>query len=269
MERIKSALDKARKDRVLRTRQLSAPVDAPYAPSNTLLDYAAPDAEFAFTETPVLALDKQGLSERGVVLPESRSKATDIYRMLRTLVLQRMGSRRARTLAICSPGAGEGKTVTAVNLAINMALTGNRTVMLVDLNLRDPGVATCLGVTPEFGLDSYLSGNADLSQCLFSPGIDRLSILPVSQAVEGSSELIASHKMRLLAQELRNRYPDRIIIYDTSPLLTTDDCLVFEPHLDTYLLVVREGVTEREDVVRAIELLGMDKFIGTVLNHTL
>lgn len=268
MERIKSALDKARKDRLLKTRHLGAPVDTNWQGPSSVHAFTPPDSGFAFTETTVLALNKAEMARRGVVLPMPGSQISDIYRMLRTMVTQRMGARRARTLAVCSPGDGEGKTVTAVNLAINMAITGNQTVLLVDLNLRDPGVAACFGAEPEFGLDNYLAGTADLSKCLFSPGIDRLTVLPVTAPVQRSSETIASHKMRTLAAELRGRYPDRVIIYDTPALLTADDCLMFEPHLDSYLLVVDEGHTDREDVVRSIELMGADKLIGTVLNHT-
>ena len=192
----------------------------------------------------------------------------DLFRMLRAQVKQRLAVSGGSTLGICSPIPGEGKTLISANLAVSMAMEANNTVLLVDLDLRQPKLAKIFGLSEETGMSDYLFGGAPLSDCLVNPGIDRLVLLPAGRALNNSSEALTSPQMVNLVKELKARYADRFVIYDLPPLLSSDDSLVFLPQIDATLLVVCEGLTSSGDVQRAIELLDERKLLGTVLNRS-
>ena len=149
-----------------------------------------------------------------------------------------------------------------------MALDPNYTVLLVDLDLRRPKLATYFGLNTDKGLSDYLIGDASLSDCLINPGLERLVIMPGGKPLYSSSEALASQKMRSLASEFKSRYTDRVVIYDLPPLLASDDSLVFLPQLDATLLVVQDGKTKAGDIQRAMELLEGCNLLGTVLNKS-
>jgi len=189
------------------------------------------------------------------------------YKMLRTQLLQRMRSHDWSTLAVTSPASGEGKSLTAVNLAISIAKELNHTALLVDLDLHCPSIARYFGVKPELGLSDYLFDDILLSDVMFTPGIERLAVLPGGKPLIDSSELLSSPIMVNLARELKGRYPGRIVIYDMPPLLAADDMLTFSPNVDAALLVVDEGKTRKTELKRAMELLEVMNVAGTVLNR--
>ncbi len=117
-----------------------------------------------------------------------------------------------------APGKKDGKTTTAVNLASSLSLEVGYTVLLVDANLRHPGVHTQFGLSASEGLSDYLLDNAPLSDLLLHPkGIDDLTILPAGKVIRNSSEMLNSPRMGTLVQELKSRYPQRIIIFDLPP----------------------------------------------------
>lgn len=222
-----------------------------------------------YRQTKIAPLSDGHLRKHCIVAGLDDEPVADIYRILRTHVLKRLSAKGLSTLAVCSARKGAGKTVTAANLAISLALDVNQTVLLVDADLRDPSVASTLGIEPEFGLDDYLQDTADLSQCLINPGTERLVILPARLAMDKSSEMLASPKMTRLAHELKNRYPDRMVIYDLPPMLDTDDCLAFMSNVEALLFVVAEGETPAHDIDRALALVAGDSYIvGTILNKS-
>ncbi len=186
--------------------------------------------------------------------------------MLRTQVLKRMKQRNARTLGICSALEGEGKSVVALNLAISLSQVDNRTVLLVELDLHRPSLLKSLGLSTEKGIDDVLAGEAEISDCLINPGYERLVLLPTRSAQNSSSSMVLSTKMALLANELRERYSDRLIIYDLPPLLPSDVSIAFMHHLDAILLVVEEGRTQKGEIEHALSMIDDDLLIGTVLN---
>lgn len=221
-----------------------------------------------YQDTAVVALDEDVLRRNHIVAGLDDEPIADVYRILRAQVLRRLTAEGLTTLAICSANAGEGKTVTAVNLAICLAMDVNQTVLLVDLDLRQPSVANVLGIQPKAGIDDYGKGTVELSECLVNPGTERLVILPVREPIDKSSEMLASPRMAKLAHELKNRYPDRIVIYDMPPLLATDDCLAFMPYVDATLLVVGEGKTSEAEIERAMAMVRDSYMIGTILNDS-
>ena len=195
-------------------------------------------------------------------------KIIDSYGLLRTRVLRRMQQNKWKSIGITSAGKDNGKTLTAINLGISIARKQNYTVVVVDADLRNPSINELFGFKPQVGLNDYLTADIPVDNVLVHPGIERLVVLPGKRSAGASSELLSSDKMARLVQELKARYPSRIVIYDLPPVLVGDDVVAFAPNLDTALLVVEEGRTETDKLKRSIDLLEGVDIIGTVLNKS-
>jgi len=260
MDKIRKALDLARLER-------QQPGEALHA-LGTAAPRQAPIGTIVYTHTRVVPVSAEHLETQRVVPPGARGPASAGFRMLRTQVLQRMAAHRWRTLAIFSPSAGEGRTTTAVNLAMHIANDQDHTVLLVDLDLRRPAIAAALGFAPERGVEDVLAGRAEVRDCLYHPdGCERLVVLPAGQPTTDSSEVLAGQRCRELVAELRARYEERIVIFDLPPVLATGDALAFSRHVECGLMVAAEGRTRRQDLARAIELLHETPIVGTMLNR--
>lgn len=258
VDRLERALQKAREAREATIGTAPAAV----APAPDLQAAAKP------VRSPQLELPSQALERNRIVARLNQSPNADIFRILRTKVLRHLNDAKLTTVAVTSPNHGEGKTTIAVNLALSLALDVKQTVLLVDLDLRDPCIHRCLGIEPKFGLSDYFLDDTPVSDCLVDPGVERLRLLPVHRPLEFSSEALGTPKMAKLASELKTRYRDRIVIYDMPPLLAQDDVMAFLPHVESVLLVVREGLTHAEDVRQCMNVLAGVNLIGTVLNNT-
>ena len=219
-----------------------------------------------YTQTRVIKPVPETLRRNRVLAAHDAPAVRQAYKMLRTQVVQSLRAKGWSSLVVTSPGVGEGKSLTAVNLAIALAREVNHTVLLVDLDLRRPAIARHFGYEPIFGLRDYLLDDVPLSEVLFNPDIERLVVLPGGKPLDDSSELLTAPKMVQLAQELKTRYDGRIVIYDMPPLLLADDVLAFAPNVNAVLLVIEEGKTRKEELTRAIEILREIPVIGTVLN---
>lgn len=224
-------------------------------------------------DTALLEAEKLALSEfedkldrHHIVSHRTRRKDADVFRFLRTQILQAMTKHGLKTVAISSPRYGDGKSTIATNLAVSIAQDLKQTVLLVDLDLRKPSLESYLELDVKFGLTDYLADKAKVADCLIRMPFERLSIFPAGKPIDASSETLGSPQMGKLADELKERYDDRLIIYDMPPLLEQDDPLVFLPHVDSVLLVTREGVTTTEEVKRSLDILASAKVIGVVLN---
>ena len=273
METIQRALD-------LAARQRGAAGVASHAANGDGGDFAVPGApEKAaprrdFSAAPShpasrLAVDWQALRESRVVDRDDQRPAAQAYRMLRTQVLQRARAHRISTIGVVSAANGEGKTLTAINLALSLAAEPNQSVLLMDLDLRRPSVAQVLRLPLERGLEAWFSGQAKLEEVWHAlDGVDRLSVMPTLAPVPASSEALAAASTAKLLQDLKARDPGRITIVDLPPALQSDDALMLAPQLDGVVLVVTEGRTRRADVSRVLELLGNTRVIGTVLNRS-
>lgn len=215
----------------------------------------------------VAPVDATSLRERRVVLPEDSGPAAAAYRMLRTQLLRQMRTHGFRAIGMVSAADGEGKTLTAANLALSLAAEPNQTVLLCDLDLHRPSLSRLLGLSAKQGLEAWMADRAPIDELFWRlAGIERLLILPTLAPCAGSSELLAGNRVRELLQELRTRYTDRILLVDLPPALLTDDVLTIAPSLDGVLIVATEGRTRREDLDRLREVLGSVPVIGTVLN---
>ena len=208
--------------------------------------------------------------EQNRILPEVEDRgAITAYKILRTRVLQRMRSNDWRTLIVTGAGPGEGKTLTASNLAVSISRDVNQAVVLVDLDLQRSSLARYFGLEMQASIGDYLNGHAELDDIIYSPnGMDRIVIIPNRDPVPNSSELLASPRMRTLLDWLKEQGPETISIFDMPPVLACDDVLAFSPYVDAILMVVAEGMTDRNSLARTMEMLGDRNLLGVVLNQS-
>jgi len=255
MERIKQALDKARQEREIRQSGNPAPATATRT------------GAVVYDQTQEITLDDKVLRENRILTGLEPGAFTDAYNLLRTQVLQRFKENNWNVLAVTSPGSGEGKTLTAINLAISIAREVDYTVLLVDANLRHPWMLEHFGLEGHKGLSDYLLHDTPIAELLIRPSrVEHLVVLPGGEPLANSAEMLNSPKMAQLVADMKSRYHSRIIIFDLPPVLSSADALAFSPYVDAALLVIEEGVTEKQDLERAVELLSSTNIVGTVLN---
>lgn len=223
-------------------------------------------SDISYTRTRVFTPDLAYLRENRVIAGLAAGPVVDAYKIMCIQVLQRLRERQGNSLAVVSPGENEGKTLTAINLALSLAQEMDQTVLLVDANLRDPGVHKYFGFVPEVGLSDYLIHDTPLDRLLVNPGIERFVILPGGRPLLNSAEMLGSMKMEKLVQELKMRYPSRIVLFDLPPVLSVADAMAFGPYVDAALMVIQEKRTRRAEVQRAADMLKSVDLLGTVLN---
>lgn len=263
MERIRQAVEQAAKDRVKKS---SAPAQDK-AQVTELVDQL-PAAEVRYTQTKNIQVSPATRRNKRLVAGIPGHPLRDTYRMLRTQVLQEMKANGWNTLAVTSPAVGCGKTLTAINLAISLAMDLSHLVLLVDADLRNPKIHDYFDYQPDFGLSDYLFDDVPLSNIMFHPDIDRLTVLPGRESVPESAEQLASPKAFALLQDLRTRYTDRIIVVDVPPVLSVDDALTLGPNIDCMLIVAENGRTTKDELYKTLDLLDGIPIIGTVLNKS-
>ncbi|MDX9875894.1 MAG: CpsD/CapB family tyrosine-protein kinase [Spongiibacteraceae bacterium] len=259
MDFIQRAIDKARDQRKPDIAPAPSPAAAPGL--NRLADTA-----ITYTQTRSVRPKPDHLLRERIVAAFDSDKRAEPYRQLRTQVLRRMREKQWRTLAVTSPNSHAGKTLTALNLAISISREVNQTVLLVDLDLRNPTVMQKLGIQAEFGLMDCLEKRCELKDVLVNPGFERLVVLPSLPGTSHRSEILSSPTMTTLLQEIVNRYDSRIVVFDLPALLDDDDALAFTPFVDALMLVVEDGSSSRGDIERALLLMQGTPLLGTVLN---
>lgn len=262
MERIHKALEKARHQKKDHATVGRSPINRQGYQTKP------PVQEIKYTQTQTIEVSDETLRQNRVVAHLKEDKISDLFKILRTKVLQRMNANRWNVLAVTSPSAGAGKSLTAINLAISLAMEANHSVLLVDLDFRRPSINKYFGISSEKGLVDYFAQDIPINELFIHPGIERLVLLPAGKSIHHSSELLSTPKMLNLVAELKNRYPDRMIIVDLPPLLQSDDALVFLPNADACLLVVAEGVNTAEEIERSTQLIDQTKYLGSVLNRS-
>lgn len=266
MDRIQKALEKAKakhaqtaEQPVVKSQESKAVTTEPV--SNTI-------ENISYAKTTVENVPRESLEQNRIIAGFYNNPQSAVFRMLRTQVLQKMRSSKFRSLAITSPTAGEGKSLVASNLAIAIAMELNQTVLLVDMDLRNPSVGQYFDLTVKAGLKDYLEGDMELEQVLINPGIKRLVILPGARRAEDSAELLSSPKMASLVSDIKSHYDSRIIIFDVPPVLQTDDVLLSANYFDSTLLVLEDGKNTEADIKKSLQLLEGSQLLGTVLNKS-
>jgi capsular exopolysaccharide synthesis family protein len=205
-----------------------------------------------------------GLDPRLAAAHAPQSLAAEQYRSLRTRVKSAENGRALRTIIITSPNKGDGKSLTAANLALTMAQEFQQRVLLVDADLRRPSIHRLFGIADTPGLTEVLLGGADVDEALVTVPDHRLTILPSGVIPTHPAELLGSAAMRRLLDTLRTRF-DRILI-DMPPVAPLADVAVATPLADGLLMIVRAGVTPKPAIERALSGLDVSKVLGLVLN---
>ena len=154
----------------------------------------------------------------------------------------------------------------AINLAISIAQKYDRTVLLVDANLKNPMVHSYLGIDVDRGLSDVLLKEANIHEVLINPSIPRFIITPAGRKVPGSAELLNSPTAEIVFHDIKTRYPERLVILDSPSILTCADPLVLADYADAVLLVIEAEKTPAEDIKEAVKLLQEKPLIGVVLN---
>ncbi len=235
--------------------------------TRTAKDVPVEGTDTLSTLSRIVELDPVALERERILPPGAGGPNGGAYKMLRTQVLRRLDDLRANSLAVVGAASGTGKTLTAINLAIAIAADLDRTALLIDLDLRKPSVHRRLGLTCMVGIEDCLRGAQPIKDAMTRiVGYDRLVVLPARERCEDSSELLASRRTQDCIREMRERYKDRVIVFDLPPVLQADDALAFSRHVQAALLVVGEGRTQRAEVTRTLELFKDLPILGTVLN---
>jgi Mrp family chromosome partitioning ATPase len=244
---------------------LRGPVEPRFA-AETIVPGSAARGESVRTKR--VAVSPEAMRTHHITSGQERTPVAESFKRIRTQVLQRLRDNGHNSLGIASPRPGEGKTTVALNLAVHTAVEPDWTVLLVEADIQRAGVCNALGLTGLPGLTDYLVRNQPLEHLLIDPGLGRFVVLPAGSPIPGSSEALGSTRMQDLVAELKQRYPDRLVIFDLPPLLDTADGLAVLPWVEALLLVAEESRTLTEDLMRAAQLAGSERIIGTVLNKS-
>jgi receptor protein-tyrosine kinase/non-specific protein-tyrosine kinase len=257
MSRIEKALEKAAKLR-------EAGVELPARQVVPVVPVAEKNCDFrrSLQAEPLQVRD----SSLVCALP-GQHPAAEEYKKLKSLILQRTrGEAFRNTLLISSCVSEEGKSMTALNLAVTMARDYDHTVLLVDGDLRRPTLHKLLNIEPQFGLLQCLKEDLPLERALIKTGLGKLVLLPAGGVADDPAELLSSTRMRSLVAELKNRYPERYVIFDTPPALLFADAQVLAGMVDSLLFVVREGKAKSAQVTEALSGFQDTKLLGVVYN---
>jgi protein-tyrosine kinase len=211
-----------------------------------------------------LARDAGALNKRRIALLQPESFVAEQFRSLRARIDALATQHPLRTIGVTSATAGDGKSMAAIGLAVVSSMQVGRRVLLVDCDLRQPAVHHSLGLRPEAGLAEVLREEAKIEEAVVRAEGSQLDVLPVRSLPPNPSELLGSPRMRELFEELAGRY-DRVVL-DLPPALGLPDAKEVSGLCDGVVLVVRSGVTEAADVEGAVDVLGRERLIGTVLN---
>ena len=263
IEQATQRLEQLRKAGAVIPEQITAPATQVFSkirvpPSDG--DAIKTTASFPTSVSRRVEIDLDALSAAGIVSPNApRSQIADQFRVIKRPLIRNAMGKGASVIAngnlimVTSALAGEGKSFTAINLALSIATELDNTVMLVDADVARPSVLRVLGLPPSPGLlDMVLDESLDMSSVLLKTNIDKLSILPSGLQHQRATELLASDAMIRMLGTMASRYPDRIVIFDSPPLLLTTEARVLATHMGQIVMVVRAETTLQTDVQHAL-----------------
>ena len=220
-------------------------------------------------------IDFSQLQDAGMLtLGDAKSQLAEEYRAIKRPLLKNAFGQgileipHGNLIMVSSSLPGEGKSFTTINLAISMAMEMDRTVLLVEADVAKPSICRYFGIPdPDLGLVDYLARpELKLSEVLLKTNIPKLTLLTAGGRNPASAELLNSQKMRELMDELSNRYADRVVIFDSPPLLLSAEAITLSTFMGQILLVIEAGKTPQSMVKEALALLDPNQMIGAVLN---
>ncbi len=268
--KLRKALDKANQERLENQTDITGEMNTAPGSEASVMRHAAqakiPWKAPVYSESLSVRLDPQKLIKNRCSCISPDAAEMDAFKVLRTQILQRTKEQGMNTIMVTSVQPGEGKTLTAINLALTFAREHQQTVLLIDCDLKKQDIRRYLDISNQKGLVDYLEHNLPLKDCIIWPGIEKLSLISGGHTVSDSTELLGSPKMKSLLDEMKNRYEDRYIIMDVPAVLDGADAMVLAPLVDGIIMVVEKGATPLSDIKKAVDLLPQDKFLGFVMN---
>ena len=219
-------------------------------------------------------LHLEGMRLKGMLTPESKQSITgEEFRVIkRPLLANAFGKgtapiKNGKRIMVTSAFPGEGKSFCAINLAMSIAAERDHKVLLVDADVARPSIPRELGISAEVGLmDWLLDPKLDIADLVLSTNVDKLSILPAGRRHQQATELIASASMSRLLEQISSRFPDRICIFDSPPLLVTTEARTLASYMGQIVMVVEAGRTPRDVITEALSTVDSCEVVGLVLN---
>lgn len=265
MSRIEKAIEKA--TRIRQEQEVKG-----FKPAEPLPEVTAAGKDQREGALPTSLLTVKPLKVKSPFLPmavHNNDPVSEEYKKLRSLV-RKLTKKESflNTLLITSTVGNEGKSITTLNLALALAQEYDHTVLLVDADLRRPSIHSYLGLQPEVGLVNCLQDGLPVEKALIKTGLGKLVVLPAGAPVENHLELLASERMKKLIRELKSRYPERYVIFDTPPALPFADAQILGSEVDGVIFVIREGFAKTEQIREAIDSLKSTNLLGAVYNDS-
>lgn len=235
------------------------------------------DSQPTGNDRPVVRIPFDTLYGLGMITPGApRSVIAEEYRAIKRPLLKNIDGESAapieyaNLIMVTSALQNEGKTFSSINLALSIAMEMDKTVLFVDADTSKASAGDVLGVPPEsLGLIDVLENTGvTLGDVILNTNMEKLKILPAGKVHAHSTELLASDGMIGLMQELSQRYSDRVIVFDSPPLLLTNEAGVLANLMGQIVLVVMADVTPQHAIAEAVEHIAEDKMVGMVLNRT-
>jgi exopolysaccharide/PEP-CTERM locus tyrosine autokinase len=220
-------------------------------------------------------VDLNRLRENGFITPDTtNSLLFKTFRILKRPLLNNVMGKgatvvdNANMIMLTSSFSGEGKTFSAINLAMSIAMEKDKRVLLIDADVNKPSHHELFGIETEYGLTDLLKGNVDdISNIIYKTNIPSLSLMFAGNRTEYATELFASKAMEDFVTELSSRYEDRVIIFDSAPLLLTTEAGVLASHMGQVIVVVEAEETPKNLVNNSLEMLN-NKIVLMLLNKT-
>ncbi len=274
---IMDALERAKRLRLEQREQgLQAPVPAPAAvgrPEPVVERKARadkPPVHYAPLRT--VDISAEACEQNRVLLTDDQLRAfpqaSAAYRLLRSKLQQGVKRNGWFSLGVSSPTPDDGKTTTILNVALSIAREKQRTVCVIDLDMRNPSIFKYFGVPDVRSIAEYLQGDASADDVIVQTSVPNLVVAGTLNAVDGASEILAGPRFEQLLEYIRDRWPDSIVLLDLPPVNITDEALVLAPRVDAMLLVVSEGKTQRSDLERALGVLSDFRVAGVIINRS-
>lgn len=233
---------------------------------------AAKDIQVVYTQTRIQKMDPKVLRKNKLVALFPDMAAIEEIKILRAQVLNKLSEIGGNTILVTSVNSGEGKTFTCLNLGISISQELDRTVLIIDADLRNHNKShynfakDFLNISNDKGLSDYLLRNCELPDLLLNPGIEKLTVIPAGKPLVNAAELIGSARFEELIHEVKERYKDRIIIIDGPAALDFSDPVLLSKYVDGVLLVVEIEKTTSEQAQKLGKLFDKSTILGVVVN---
>ena len=231
------------------------------------------DISIRYSKTKVQVNDLEKLRNNKIFSVFDEMETTDQIKILRTQVLKKLKAIGGNTILVTSANPYEGKTFTSINLGVSIAKEFDRTVLIIDADLRKPTKkhtafsTEFFSLNVEKGLTDYLMGECEIPDILINPGIAKLTLIPSGKPVYNAPELLNSLRMEEMMAEIKSRYSsDRLVIVDGPAMLPFPDAVILSRYVDGVLPVVEVEKTSTEDLKKMMDRLKGTQVFGTVLN---